>query len=100
MNILKLFSFLSVLRKGEALADPATWKNRSNLTMVLTGVFIALMEYMKAHHPDVQLPFEAADAQIVAGAIGLAVGVFFNYATSRTIGVLPPKADSNHPEAN
>lgn len=97
MNILKLFSLLTVLRKGEALADPATWKNRSTLTMVLTAVFMALLEYIKTNHPDVQLPFEAGDAQIVAAAIGLAVGVFFNYATSRTVGVLPAKPESDTP---
>jgi hypothetical protein len=85
----KIFVLLDLLRKGESLTNAATWKNVSTLTMVLSGMFVAIVQYLAAQ--GIQLPFGEAEATTVASAIAIVVGVFLNYATSDKVGILPPK---------
>ena len=89
----KLPAFLEVLRKGVAVADPALWKNVSSATMAaVAGLIVALVKLAKVYGYDLPIDDEAAYA--LAGGIIVAVGVYFNYATSTTVGVLPAK----HPD--
>lgn len=89
MNYMSLFD---VLRKGESVADPATWKNRAAVAMAVSGIIVA------ASHAFPQLAQYGID-QSTADGIGATVaflaGVFGIYGTSEKVGLLPPKAKSD-----
>jgi hypothetical protein len=84
----KLWNFFKVLKAGECLADPATWKVRQNIVNAIVGLVGALL----AMFPKIRAQFGFSDEDIltVAGAVAVFAGMFNNYittATTRKIGV-------------
>jgi len=90
---MKLLAFLDLFRKGSAVADPATWKNRTALTLALTGLLVALNKLAVSYGYDFGL--SDMDVGSVAAAVAVVVGLFGNYATSDKVGVLPPKPEAD-----
>ena len=41
-NLVKSIGFISALRKGQSLKNPATWKNVVLVTQLITGLLLAL----------------------------------------------------------
>jgi hypothetical protein len=85
----KLFALLGVFRHGNAVADPALWKNRAGMTMALTALITAIVAAAKAF--GYELPIDGDTAALIAGGIAAVVGIWANYATSDKVG-LPAKA--------
>jgi hypothetical protein len=81
MNYLALFD---VLRKGEAVADPATWKNRSTIVIAVSAFLMTLN-----HVYPLGIDQQTADA--LGGTVAFAVFLWNQYATSKTVGILPAK---------
>lgn len=97
----KLKSILNLFRKGNAVLDPALWKNRQITATVLAGVILALINVLSAFGFAIPIDVETANA-IAAGLIGL-VNVILTMTTTDKIGLPavevsepPPKfSDSN-----
>jgi hypothetical protein len=88
----KLFAFVTVLRRGSVVADPATWKTRSALVIALSGLIVAAAQAAEAFGHD--LGIDADTATALAGGIAAAVGLWSTFATSDKVGMLPA-ADSD-----
>lgn len=88
----KLLLWFTALRKGSMLADPAAWKNRAAATALLTAFLAVLLKIAKAYGYEVPLSDE--DVGYIAGTIVLGVLLYFNYATSDKVGLLPSKPDA------
>lgn len=85
----KLFDFLDLFRKGAAVSDPKLWKDRTALTLALTGVILAIVKV--AGGLGYAIPISETEAATLAAAVAIAVGLFGNYATSDKVGLLPAK---------
>lgn len=85
----KLFDFLDLLRKGSAVTDPALWKNRSALTLALTGLILVVVKVAKGYGYDI--PIGETEAASLAAGVAVLVGLFSTYATSDKVGLLPTK---------
>jgi len=85
----KLWALLDLFRKGNAVADPALWKDRTALTLALTALILAAAKAAKGLGYD--LPISETDAATLAAGVAVAVGLFGNYATSSKVGILPAK---------
>ena len=85
----KLFDFLDLFRKGAAVSDPKLWKDRTALTLALTGVILAVVKV--AGGLGYAIPISETEAATLAAAVAIAVGLFGNYATSDKVGLLPAK---------
>jgi uncharacterized membrane protein len=88
----KLFAVLALFRKGNAVADPALWKNGSITVMAIVPVLLALVRVAQAFGVDVQV--SDADANAIALGIVSLVGVFSHVITSEKVG-LPPVSPSD-----
>ena len=85
----KLIDLLDLLRKGSAVTDPALWKNRSALTLALTGLILVVVKVAKGYGYD--LPIGATEAASLAAGVAVLVGLFSTFATSDKVGLLPAK---------
>lgn len=85
----KLLDLLDLLRKGSAVTDPALWKNRSALTLALTGLILVIVKVAKGYGYD--LPIGETEAASLAAGVAVLVGLFSTYATSDKVGLLPAK---------
>ena len=85
----KLIDLLDLLRKGSAVTDPALWKNRSALTLALTGLILVVVKVMKGYGHD--LPIGETEAASIAAGVAVVVGLFSTWATSDKVGLLPAK---------
>lgn len=85
----KILDFLDLFRKGAAVSDPKLWKDRTALTLALTGVILAVVKV--AGGLGYAIPISETEAATLAAAVAVAVGLFGNYATSDKVGILPPK---------
>lgn len=92
MNLSLIPSAFDVLRKGSAVADPKLWKDRTALTLALTGLLLAIVHAAKGF--GYELPITTEDAGAIAGAVAVVVGLFGNYATSDKTGILPAKPET------
>ncbi len=94
----KFLAIFNVLRKGGVVADPKLWKDRTALTLALSGLFLALARAAAAMgHP---IPLTEADAGALATAVAVVVGLLGNYATSDKVGVLPPAQPPAAPQVD
>ena len=85
----KLFDFLDLFRKGAAVSDPKLWKDRTALTLALTGVILAVVKV--AGGMGYAIPISETEAATLAAAVAVVVGLFSTYATSDKVGLLPAK---------
>lgn len=85
----KLIDLLDLLRKGSAVTDPALWKNRSALTLALTGLILVIVKVLKGYGHD--LPIGETEAASIAAGVAVCVGLFSTFATSDKVGLLPSK---------
>ena len=96
MNLLMVVSRgMAALRAGEALADPALWKNRQaaiNAVTVAITAGVALANLFGLH-----IPVNAEwIGDIAYGCVGI-VTIYLTYATSSKVGLLPAKESPNAP---
>ena len=90
----KLLALLDLFRKGNAIADPALWKNRQIAATVLLPVFGALVATLDAF--GVKVPLD--DTQITQLVTGLVVllNLVLTLTTPDKVG-LPAKPDRDPP---
>ena len=89
----KLIDLLDLLRKGSAVTDPALWKNRSALTLALTGLILVVVKVAKGYGYD--LPIGETEAASLAAGVAVLVGLFSTFATSDKVGLLPAKVQTD-----
>jgi glycerol-3-phosphate acyltransferase PlsY len=94
--IAKLKAFLNVLKKGEQVADPATWKNRT----ALIAAAVALLWAVKGALALFGVEIDVTEAQVESAIIGLAsflslsFTVWTTFATSKKVGIGGKKNDA------
>ena len=94
----KIRDFLDLFRKGAAVSDPALWKDRTALTLALTGLILVIVKLAKGAGYD--LPIGETEAASLAAGVAVVVGLFSTYATSDKVGLLSPKVQPDcGPEA-
>ena len=84
----KLAALWNLFRKGDAVSDPAKWKNRQITATMLGGLIFALLNVAKNFGYDLQIDEGAAQA-VAVGALVIVNGVL-TLTTSTKVG-LPPK---------
>jgi len=88
MNIIAAISRgMAALRAGEALADPALWKNRQaaiNAVTVAITAGAALADLFGLH-----IPLAEWASDLAYGCVGV-VTIYLTYATSPKVGLPPP----------
>ena len=85
----KILDFLDLFRKGSAVTDPKLWKDRTALTLALTGVILAIVKV--AGGLGYAIPISETEAATLAAGIAIVVGLFSTFATSEKVGILPAK---------
>jgi hypothetical protein len=85
----KLIDLLDLLRKGSAVTDPKLWKDRTAMTLALTGLILVIVKLAKG--AGYELPIGETEAASLAAGVAVVVGLFSNYATSDKVGLLPAK---------
>ena len=81
----KLWAILDLLRKGNAVADPSLWKDRTALTLALTALILAAVKLAKGL--GYELPISESDASTVAAGVAVLVGLLSTYATTDKLGL-------------
>ena len=90
----KLLAILDLFRKGNAVADPALWKNRQIAATLLLPVFGALIAVLRAFGLEVPLD-DAQITQLVTGLVVL-LNLVLTLTSSDKVG-LPAKPDRDPP---
>lgn len=85
----KLWAILDLFRKGNAVADPKLWKDRTALSLALTALILTGCKVAKGFGYDV--PISEADAATIAAGFAVVVGLLSTYLTSNKVGILPAK---------
>ena len=92
----KLWEILALFRKGNAVADPALWKNGGITAALLIPVIMALARVAEAF--GVPLPISEIDAATLAAAVLYVLHIVLTVITSPTVGlpaqrppISPPK---------
>ncbi len=86
---------MAALRAGEALADPALWKNRQAAINAVTVAITAGVALASAF--GYSLPVNADEIAAIAYAVVGIVTIYLTYATSEKVGLLPAKESPNSP---
>jgi glycerol-3-phosphate acyltransferase PlsY len=85
----KIKALFNVLKKGEQVADPATWKNRT----ALIAATVALLWALKGALAFFGVEIDVTEAQVESAIIGLAsflslcFTVWTTFATSTKVGI-------------
>lgn len=96
MNLIMVVSRgMAALRAGEALADPALWKNRQAAINAVTVAITAGVALASAF--GYSLPVNADGIAAIAYAVVGIVTIYLTYATSGKVGLLPAKESPNAP---
>ena len=96
MNLIMVVSRgMAALRAGEALADPALWKNRQAAINAVTVAITAGVALASAF--GYSLPVNADGIAAIAYAVVGAINVYLTFATSLKVGLLPAKESPNAP---
>ena len=96
MNLIMVVSrVMAALRAGEALADPALWKNRQAAINAVTVAITAGVALASAF--GYSLPVNADGIAAIAYAVVGIVTIYLTYATSSKVGLLPAKESPNAP---
>lgn len=66
----KLLSILQLFKKGHVVANAELWKKRQITATVLGGVFVAVIQLLKAYGVDIPIDDETATA-LAAGTIAV-----------------------------
>ena len=91
----KLLDLLDLFRRGSAVTDPALWKNRSALTLALTGLILVIVKVAGGY--GYAIPIGETEAASIAAGVAVLVGLFSTYATSDKVGLLPAKPVPSDP---
>ncbi len=81
----KLKAFYALFEQGKAVANPAAWKAHQITATMLGGLFIAIVQMLKAFGHD--LPIDSDTATSIAGGIIAAVNVVLTVTTSKSVGI-------------
>ena len=84
----KISAIWNLLRKGEAVSDPALFKNSAMAISLLVPLLLAIARV--AHAFGVELVITEADAASIAAGVVSVVGIVSHLITSKTVG-LPAK---------
>lgn len=84
---------IRVLRAGESLKNPATWKKGQVLTNTVGGFVMGVIGILKWKFPDVEIPQFVSDyaIELISGALIFA-NAYMTTATTEKIGVKNGKA--------
>lgn len=93
----KLFAILALFRKGNAVDDPALWKNGGMAAMALVSVLLALSHVARLFGWPLEI--DEADAGAIATGLVTAIGVVSHLVSSKTVG-LPADPASNPPDGS
>lgn len=85
----KIKALFAVLKKGEQVADPASWKNRQVAVSAVTGLLVAVVAGSKAFGYDLGVSDAQIESAVIGGAsvIGLGMSIWTTLATSRKVGI-------------
>lgn len=85
----KLKSLFAVLKHGERVADPATWKNRQVAVNALTGLLVAIAALAKGSGYDLGVTDAQIESAVIGGAavFSLVFNIWATFATSRKVGI-------------
>jgi hypothetical protein len=80
--------FITVLKTGEELKNPANWKKGQVLTNTVGGLVMAAVAIIKWKFPDIEIPQVVADyaIEIISGALVVA-NAYMTTASTKKIGV-------------
>lgn len=78
----KLKAAFAVLRQGQIVADPATWKNRDMAITGMAALFASL--YAMARAFGYELPFDRTDIDALAAGIAAVVWMYHGWSTVAT----------------
>lgn len=92
----KLKAILALFRQGNAVADPALWKNRQITATVLAGLILAVINLLAAFGFSIPIDPDTANA-VAAGIIGI-VNVILTMTTSKTVGIAPVEVPEQSPK--
>ena len=92
----KIWAILALFRQGNAVADPALWKNSGISVAMLIPVFLAVARVAEAF--GLALPFTESDAATLAAAVLCVLHIVLTVITSKSVG-LPASAapDARNP---
>lgn len=81
----KLWAILDLFRKGNAVADPAIWKNSGNIAAALVALLLAVDRVAAAY--GLPIGITESDAVAIAGGIAAAGHIVLSIVTSDKIGL-------------
>lgn len=87
--ITKLKALFAVLKKGEAVTNPATWKNRQIAVNAVTLLLVAVAEAVKSFGVDLGVTEVQIESAVYGGAsiFALVFNVWATFATSDKVGI-------------
>ena len=85
----KIAAIFGVLRHGESVLDPKLWKDRSAAVVTITALIYAILYAARAY--GYELPITPEQVDLIALGVVTVVSLYFTYATSDKVGVLPAK---------
>lgn len=86
---MSMMDWVNALRVGASLSEPTVWKERSGAVVKVTAAIVLIVRMAKGMGYDV--PLEQDDIDAVSGFIVTCVFLYFHYATTDKVGLLPPK---------
>jgi hypothetical protein len=88
----KIKALLDVLRVGQVVANPRAYKRVQDYGNAIGGFILLVLAAVKVW--GVELPFQvdADTADLIGGGVAAVIlNIVLNNATSKTVGLLPPK---------
>lgn len=78
-----------VLKKGESVADPTTWKNRLVATNALAALLVSVIGLAQSAGYELNVLPEQAEqvAGYITGLIWVGMNIYGTYATSTKVGI-------------
>jgi len=89
----KLLALLNVFRFGSEVANPTLWKMGHISGSVVAGLILAMAHFGDSVGYHVAIDQVAADK--IAAAILIIANIFIVPATSKKVGLLPPKSQAS-----
>lgn len=96
----KLSAIWNLFRKGEAVANPAIYKDAQNAGLIIGGLIMAMLNLAAAFGHPLPGNFSVDSANAVGLGIATIVGFVFNNITSKHAGVLPAREPVPGPAAS
>lgn len=85
----KLKALFSVLKKGEAVADPETWKNRQHAATAVAALVMSITACAKMLGYDLGVTDAQTESAVIGAfsAVGFVMTIIGGLATSKKVGI-------------